>query len=566
MYEMKSSLEIAQDAKLKLIEEIAETIGLTRDDLELYGNYIAKISLSSDRKKEIMTRPKGKYILVTAISPTPAGEGKTTTAIGLTEAFSFLGHKALVTLRQPSLGPVFGIKGGAAGAGYSQVLPMEEINLGLTGDLSKIESAHNLLAAMLDNHIFRKNTLNFDLTSIQYRRVMDMNDRSLREVVIALGDQALNGVSRQSGFDITAASEIMALMALAKDLPDLKKRLGRIVLGRNMSEKIVTASDLNAQGAMATLLKHAIKPNLVQTLEGQACIMHTGPFGNIAHGCSSIIGDQLGIHLADYVITEAGFGSDLGAEKFFDIKCRQSGMFPDAAILVTTIKALKFHGGIPYDREKLKVEDLQAVKDGCRNLEKHIENIATFGVPVIVALNRFPTDTDAEIDLVKEVANYTIASGFAVSNAVAEGGKGGVELAQMVIEVIKKEGTPKPQFVYELEDPIELKIAKIAMTIYGASGVRFTPRAQQKIDLLREDGYNDLPICMAKTHLSLSDRPELKGAPEDFDITIDDVRISAGAGFIYPLVGKILTMPGLPPIPAAEHIDIEEDGTIKGLF
>ncbi|MHA2089459.1 MAG: formate--tetrahydrofolate ligase [Candidatus Kariarchaeaceae archaeon] len=564
---MKSSLEIAQGSILKPIEEIASSIGLGRDDIELYGNSIAKISLSPERKKEIMSKNKGKYILVTAISPTPAGEGKTTQSIALTQGLAYLGKSVITTLRQPSLGPVFGIKGGAAGAGYSQVLPMEEINLGFTGDISKIQSAHNLLAAIMDNHIFRKNKLNFDLTNIQFQRCMDMNDRALRKIIVGNGDSTVNGVTRQSGFDITAASELMALIALAADLPDLKDRLSRIVLGRNMDGKIITASELNAQGAMASLLKHAIKPNLVQTIEGQACIMHTGPFGNIAHGCSSIIGDHLAIRLADYVVTEAGFGSDLGAEKFFDIKCRQSGLFPNLAVVVTTIKALKFHGlNEPYDREKLKIENLQAVKDGCRNMQKHVENMAVYGVPVVVVVNKFPTDTDAEIEIVRDHVSYTIASGFAVSDGVANGGKGAAEFAQTVIDVIELEGDVVPQYVYGLDEPIETKIEKIAKTIYGAGGIKITPKAQGIIDQLKKDGYNDLPICMAKTHLSLSDDPTLKGVPTDFDITISDVKISAGAGFIYPITGKMLTMPGLPPIPAAENIDIDENGKITGLF
>ncbi|MHA2169049.1 MAG: formate--tetrahydrofolate ligase [Candidatus Kariarchaeaceae archaeon] len=564
---MKSSLEIAQESKLKPIEEIASSIGLGRDDIELYGNSIAKISLSPERKKEIMSKAKGKYILVTAISPTPAGEGKTTQSIALTQGLAYLGKSVITTLRQPSLGPVFGIKGGAAGAGYSQVLPMEEINLGFTGDISKIQSAHNLLAAIMDNHIFRKNKLNFDLTNIQFQRCMDMNDRALRNIIVGNGDSTVNGVTRQSGFDITAASELMALIALARDLPDLKDRLGRIVLGRNMDGKIITASELNAQGAMASLLKHAVKPNLVQTIEGQPCIMHTGPFGNIAHGCSSIIGDHLAIRLADYIVTEAGFGSDLGAEKFFDIKCRQSGLFPNLAVVVTTIKALKFHGlNEPYDREKLKIENLQAVKDGCRNMQKHVENMAVYGVPVVVVVNKFPTDTDAEIEIVREHVSYTIASGFAVSDGVANGGRGAAEFAQTVIDVIEQEGDIVPQYVYGLDEPVETKIEKIAKTIYGAGGIKITPKAQGIIDQLKKDGYNDLPICMAKTHLSLSDDPTLKGVPTDFDITISDCKISAGAGFIYPITGKMLTMPGLPPIPAAENIDIDENGKITGLF
>ena len=563
---MKSSLEIAQGAKLKPIAEIAESIGLGIEDIELYGKSIAKIALTSEKLKLIKKNPKAKYILVTAISPTPAGEGKTTTSIGLTQGFAKLGKTAIVTLRQPSLGPVFGIKGGAAGAGLSQVLPMEEINLGLTGDFGKIEAAHNLLAAMVDNHIFRKNKLDFDLTAVNWNRVIDMNDRALREIVLAVGDPQTNGVTRRSGFDITAASEIMALLALTTDLSDLKTRLGKLVLGRNKEGKIITASHLNAPGAMAALLKHAIKPNLVQTLEGSACIMHTGPFGNIAHGCSSIIGDEIALRLANFVVTEAGFGSDLGAEKFFDIKCRQSGNFPDAVVLVTTIKAMKFHGGIPYDQKKMKKENLQAVKDGARNLGKHIENMRIYGVPVIVTLNKFSSDTDAEIDLVREHVKYSEAAGFAVFEGVVKGGDGAIELAKLVIKSINTNGTPVPTYVYDLNEPIKNKIEKIARTIYGASGVKFSVKASNIVDQLTKDGYADLPICMAKTHLSLSDDPTQKGVPTNFEININDVRISAGAGFIYPITGKMLTMPGLPMIPSSENIDIDEHGTITGLF
>ena len=513
-----------------------------------------------------MKRPKGKYILVTAISPTPAGEGKTTTAIGLTQGLTKIGKNAIVTLRQPSLGPVFGIKGGATGGGYSQVLPMEQINLGLTGDFSKIESAHNLLAAMIDNHLFKGNMLDIDLMSIQWRRVMDMNDRALREIVVGLGDPTINGVARLTGFDITAASEIMAVLALAKNLPDLSQRLGRLIIGRDRKGKLITAEQLKAAGAMTTLLRDAIKPNLVQTIEGQACIIHSGPFGNIAHGCSSIIGDEIALHLADYVVTEAGFGTDLGAEKFFDIKCRQSGFFPNAAVIVTTIRALKMHGGMPYNPEKLKEENLQALKDGLGNLEKHISNILAFGVPVVVALNKFPTDTNAEIALVHSVIQYTGAHGFAVSTCVVDGGNGAVELAQQVLNTIDKYPNPVPKFIYELTDPIEKKIETIAQIIYGALGVKISAKVQQKIDQLKKDGLNDLPICMAKTHLSLSEEPEVKGRPKDFWIHIDDIRISAGAGFIYPIAGKILTMPGLPPKPSAEDIEIDSEGKISGLF
>lgn len=561
---MKNSLEIAQEARLKPIQEVAASIGLLPEDIEPYGHHMAKISLSTERKKEIMSKPKGKYILVTATSPTPAGEGKTTTSIGLTQGLAKLGKQSIVTLRQPSLGPVFGVKGGAAGAGFAQILPMEEINLGLTGDFARVESAHNLAAAMLDNHIYRRKRPLFNVSSIQYRRVMDMNDRALREIVLGLG--AENGVSRSTGFDITAASEIMAILALAKDLPDLKSRIGRIMLGRDSDDKVIALEKIKAQGAMSVVLKQAMKPNLVQTFEGQACIMHARPFGNISHGCSSIVGDQIALHLADYVITEAGFGSDLGGEKFFDIKCRQSGEYPNAAVLVTTIKALKMHGGMPYDKEKLQVENLEALNKGLDNLKRHIAIVSTFGVPVVVALNKFPSDTASEINALKDFVSSTHAFGFSVSDGVARGGDGTTDLANLVIEAAESNPAPKPQFVYETGDGIEEKIFKIATKIYGAVGIKLTGIAKRKIRQFEEDGYERLPVCMAKTHLSFTDDPSKMGAPEGFHITISDVKVSAEAGFIYPLVGKMMTMPGLGANPAAESIDIDESGKISGLF
>ena len=559
---MKTSLEIAQEARIRPITEIASSLGLTSDDYDQYGKSIGKLNLTKQRKQEILNKPKGKYILVTATTPTPAGEGKTTTAIGLTQGLAKLGHKAVVTLRQPSLGPVFGIKGGAAGALYSQVLPMEQINLGLAGDFNKIESAHNLLSAMLDNHLFRGNKLDFDLSAIQWRRAMDMNDRALREIVTGLGQG--NGLTVSTGFDITAASEIMALLALSKYLPDLRRRVGKLKLGRNRAGKIIQAEDIKAAGAMTALLRDAIRPNIVQTIEGQPCLMHTGPFGNIAHGCSSIVGDEIALHLADYVVTEAGFGSDLGAEKFFNIKCRQSGMFPNAAVVVTTIKALKMHGGVPMG--KLAEENMEAVKNGLGNLIKHVENVSSFGVPVIVALNKFPTDTDAEIDIVRKGLHETPASSFAVSTCAVEGGAGAVELAKEVLKAIEQKPNPTPKFTYDLNETIEKKLELISKKIYGAEGVKISSLAQEKIDLLKKDGFSNLPICMAKTHLSLTGDPTIKGRPKNFWIEITDVRISAGAGFIYPLVGKVLTMPGLGPIPSAENIDVDEDGKISGLF
>ncbi|MDN4166095.1 formate--tetrahydrofolate ligase [Cytophagales bacterium LB-30] len=561
---MRSSLEIAQEASLKPIQQIAQSLGLHPDDLEQFGKYMAKIALSPEREKEIHKRPRGKYILVTATSPTPAGEGKTTTSIGLTQGLAYLGKKAIVTLRQPSLGPVFGVKGGAAGAGYSQVLPMEEINLGFTGDFSRVESAHNLAAAMLDNHIYRRKKPLFNVSSIQFRRAMDMNDRSLREIVIGLGQE--NGVSRATGFDITAASEIMAILALASDLQDLKMRMGEVVLGRDSDGKPIRIKDIKAEGAMATIMKQAIKPNLVQTYEGQPCIMHAGPFGNIAHGCSSIVGDKLALHLADYVVTEAGFGSDLGGEKFFDIKCRQSGLFPNAAVLVTTVKALKMHGGEPYDKENLKKENVAAMVRGFANLKKHLENIQAFGVPVVVALNKFPTDTEAEIQELEGFVKTSGAYGFAVSDGVADGGKGVAGLARLVDAAATANPNPKPQFMYDLEESIEEKMRKISQKVYGADDIVLGTGVKKKIKQLEEDGFGHLPICMAKTHLSLSDDPSKLGAPQGFNITISDIKISAGAGFIYPLVGKMMTMPGLGAIPAAESIDIDADGKVVGLF
>ncbi|MCY3413583.1 MAG: formate--tetrahydrofolate ligase [Candidatus Heimdallarchaeota archaeon] len=564
---MKSSLEIAQEATLKPIIDVAKTLGLTEDDLELHGKVIAKIALSKEREEEIKKQPKGRYVLVTAITPTPAGEGKTTTAIGLTQGLNKIGKRAIVTLRQPSLGPVFGIKGGAAGAGYAQVLPMEEINLGFTGDFNKIESAHNLLSALLDNHLFRDNKLNFDIENVAWKRCMDMNDRALRGIVVANGDPKIVGVKRESGFDITAASEVMALMALADDLQDVKKRIERIVVGRTPEGKVITAKDLSAPGAMTALLKHAVKPNLVQTYEGAPATVHIGPFGNIATGTSSVIADKLAIHMSDYVVTEAGFGSDLGAEKFFNIKCRAAGMYPDAVVLVTTVKALKFHGtDEPFDREKIKIPNLEQVKKGIENLGKHIENMKSFGTPVIVALNYFPHDTDEEIEFIRNYALENGADGFSISKGVALGGEGTEELATIVDETITKHGPVTPNFTYDLEDEIETKIEKISKSIYGASGVNYTDKAKEVIAQLKQDGYGDLPICMAKTHLSLSDDQTKRGAPKDFEITISDVRLSAGAGFIFPQTGKILTMPGLGPVPAANNIDIDQTGKITGLF
>ncbi|ABB16038.1 formate--tetrahydrofolate ligase [Carboxydothermus hydrogenoformans] len=556
---MKSDIEIAQEAKLEPIVKIAEKLGLTEDDIELYGKYKAKIAAHVwDRIKD---RPDGKLILVTAINPTPAGEGKTTTTVGLGDALSRLGKKTVIALREPSLGPSFGVKGGAAGGGYAQVVPMEDINLHFTGDLHAITTAHNLLAAMIDNHIHQGNELGIDPRRVVWRRVVDLNDRALRKVVIGLGGPA-QGVPRETGFDITVASEIMAILCLASDLMDLKERFNRILIGYTYDQKPVYARDLKAAGAMTVLMKDAIKPNLVQTLEHTPAFVHGGPFANIAHGTNSILADKIALKLADYLVTEAGFGADLGAEKFFNVVCRFAGFKPSAVVIVATVRALKYNGGVP--RAELNKENLEALEKGFANLEKHIENIGKFGLPAVVAINRFPTDTDAELNKLRELIEATGAE-FALSEVWAKGGEGGIELAQKVLKVIEE----KPanfRYLYDLEMPIKQKIETIAREIYGADGVVFTADAEKTLAKFEEMGFGNMPVIMAKTQYSLSDDPNKLGRPTGFNITVRELRASVGAGFIVAITGDIMTMPGLPKRPAAEVIDIDADGKITGLF
>ncbi len=556
---MLTDIEIAQRATPLHIAKVAEKIGVTEDELEFYGKYKAK--LSDELAERLKDRPDGKLILTTAINPTPAGEGKTTTTVGLGQALCRLGKNAVIALREPSLGPVMGIKGGAAGGGYAQVLPMEDINLHFTGDMHAITAAHNLLAAMLDNHIHQGNSLRIDVRRVTYKRVLDMNDRALREIIVGLGGK-VNGFPRQDGFMITVASEIMAILCLASDLTDLKERLGRIIVGYNLDGEPVRASDLKAQGAMALLLKDAIKPNLVQTLENTPCIMHGGPFANIAHGCNSVRATKLALKLGDYVVTEAGFGADLGAEKFFDIKCRAAGLKPDAVVLVATCRALKYNGGA--DKAKVSEPDVEALKRGLPNLEKHIENVAKYGVPCVVAINRFPSDTEEELAAVEERCR-ALGAEFALSEVFAKGGEGGEALARKVLETLEiKESHFKP--IYGLELSIKEKAETVAKEIYGADGVDFLPAASKAIAEFEALGYGGLPVCMAKTQYSLSDNPALMCRPQGFRITVRDARISAGAGFVVLYTGDIMVMPGLPKVPAAEKIDISEDGVITGLF
>ena len=556
---MKTDIQIAQEATMLPITEVAKKAGIMPDDLELYGKYKAKLSYELIDK--VKDQSKGKLVLVTATNPTPAGEGKTTVTVGLGQALCKLGENAIIALREPSLGPCMGIKGGAAGGGYAQVVPMEDINLHFTGDIHAIGAANNLLAAMLDNHIHQGNALDIDVRTVTWKRCVDMNDRALRDIVIGLGG-SLNGMPRQDGFMITVASEIMAILCLATDLEDLKHKISQIIVAYNHKGEPVTAGDLNAQGAMATLLKDAIKPNLVQTLENTPVIMHGGPFANIAHGCNSIVATDLALKLGDIVITEAGFGADLGAEKFFDIKCRKANLKPDAVVLVTTIRALKYNGGVA--KTDLQSENLEALAQGSCNLEKHIENIQAFGVPVIVTLNTFLSDTDAEIAFVKKVCEEK-GCRFALANVWAEGGKGGIELAQEVLSVLNHEISHfKP--LYEDTLSTEDKIKKIATTIYGAKEVVFEPKALKELNRIKELGLSHLPVCMAKNQYSFSDDAKLLGRPEDFTTTIREIRISAGAGFIVALTGNVMTMPGLPKIPAAEAIDINSNGIVTGLF
>lgn len=556
--EFKTDIQIAQEAKPAHIREVAEKIGLAEDQIELYGKYKAKVDYNLIKD----SKPKAKLILTTAINPTPAGEGKTTTTIGVADAMSKLGKNTIVALREPSLGPVFGIKGGAAGGGYAQVLPMEDINLHFTGDFHAIGAANNLLAAMLDNHIYQGNELNIDPKRITWRRAVDMNDRQLRNIVDGLGKR-VDGVSRQDGFDITVASEVMAAFCLANDITDLKEKLGDIIVGYNYSGEPVTARELKANGAMAALLKDALKPNLVQTLEKTPAFVHGGPFANIAHGCNSVIATKMAMHFSDYVITEAGFGADLGAEKFLDIKCRKSGLVPDAVIIVATVRALKYNGGVK--KEDLNEENLEALEKGLPNLLKHVENITeVYGLPAVVAINRFPFDTDAELKLIEDKCKE-LGVNVKLSEVWAKGGDGGIEVAKEVLKLID-EGEGDFKFAYDLDDTIESKIEKIAQRIYGADGVDFTVEAKREIDNLERLGYGQLPICMAKTQYSLTDDQTKLGRPEGFRITVREITISAGAGFIVALTGAIMKMPGLPKKPAAHNIDVDENGVIQGLF
>lgn len=555
---MKTDVQIAQEAQMKPIVEVASQLDISDDELELYGKYKAKIS--PDVLERLKDRPNGKLVLVTAINPTPAGEGKTTTNVGLSMALNKLGKKTITTLREPSLGPCFGIKGGAAGGGYSQVVPMDDINLHFTGDFHAITSAHNLLAAMLDNHIHQGNALDIVTKKIVWKRVLDMNDRSLRHIIVGLGKKG-DGVMRESGFDITVASEIMAILCLATDIEDLKARLSRMVVAYNSKGETVTAGDLQATGAMALLLKDAIKPNLVQTLENTPAIIHGGPFANIAHGCNSVMATQTALKLGDYVVTEAGFGADLGAEKFFDIKCRYAGLKPDVAVIVATVRALKMNGGVAKDN--LAEENLDALKAGSVNLLRHLDNVAKYGVPAVVAINRFPTDTEAELELLRDLCKEK-GIDVVLSEVFAKGGEGGMELAKEVINICENQ---KSDFhtLYDVNDSIEDKMNTIATEIYGADGVDFTADALKQVRELEKLGLDRLPICVAKTQYSFTDDPKKLGAPKNFRITVREVKVSAGAGFIVALTGSIMTMPGLPKVPAANGMDILSDGTIIGL-
>jgi len=554
-----TDIQIAQGCKLLHISKIAEKLGIEEEYLELYGNYKAK--LSENLWNKVKNNQDGKLVLVTAINPTPAGEGKTTTTVGLGQAMSRIGKNATIALREPSLGPVMGIKGGAAGGGYAQVVPMEDINLHFTGDMHAITTANNLLSAAIDNHLQQGNLLNIDPRQIVWKRCMDMNDRALRNVIVGLGGK-MNGIPREDGFNITVASEVMAILCLASDLKDLKNRLGRIIIGYNYDGNPVTATDLKVAGAMTLLLKDAIKPNLVQTLEGTPAIMHGGPFANIAHGCNSVTATKLALKLSDYVITEAGFGADLGAEKFFDIKCRFAGLKPNAVVLVATIRALKYNGGVK--KENLKEENIEALSKGFANAEKHIENLQMFGVPVIVAINHFDTDTEKEIELVQDRCS-SLGVEVAFSDVFLKGGEGGIELAKKLVAVTD---TTVSNFapIYDSTLPIKDKVQTIVSKIYGGNNVIYNATVEKSIAKIEEMGLDRLPICMAKTQYSLSDNPALLGRPKGFDVTVKEVRICAGAGFIVVLTGDIMTMPGLPKVPAAERIDIQEDGTIVGLF
>ncbi|QGG48751.1 formate--tetrahydrofolate ligase [Heliorestis convoluta] len=556
---MKSDIQIAQEATLQPVMKIAEKLSIPAEEVELYGNYKAKISLQAfDRLRE---QAEGKLILVTAINPTPAGEGKTTTTVGLGDALQQLGKKVVIALREPSLGPSFGVKGGAAGGGYAQVVPMEDINLHFTGDFHAITSAHNLLAAMIDNSLHQGNPLNIDPRQVVFRRVVDLNDRALRNTIVGLGGRT-DGVPRESGFDITVASELMAILCLSKDLQDMKERFARIVVAYTYEGTPVTAADLEAQGSMAVLMKDAIKPNLVQTLEHTPAFLHGGPFANIAHGCNSVMATQLALKLGDYCVTEAGFGADLGAEKFFNLKCRFAGLKPACTVVVATVRALKSHGGVK--KEDLNKENVEALAKGFENLEKHVENVAKFGVPAVVAINAFPTDTKAELDfLYQRCAELGIE--VALSEVWAKGGQGGVELAEKVVRTIETKAS-NFQVLYESTEPLKEKIRKIVTEVYGGNDVVFTAEAEKHINRFNDLGYRDLPICMAKTQYSLSDDMTKIGRPKDFTVTVREVRLSAGAGFLVVITGSIMTMPGLPKRPAACAIDIDDQGKIVGLF
>lgn len=550
-----SDIEIAHKSEKLPIEEVAKEVGIEKSELELYGNYKAKVAVDN------LENSKAKLILVTAITPTPAGEGKTTTSVGLSDGLRKIGKKAISALREPSLGPVFGVKGGATGGGYAQVVPMEDINLHFTGDFHAIGAANNLLAALIDNHIQQGNKLGIDNRRITWKRVVDMNDRQLRHIVNGLGGKA-QGVPREDGFDITVASEVMAILCLANDIHDLKEKLKRIIIGYTRDNDPITAGDLKADGAMAALLKDAIKPNLVQTLEHTPAFIHGGPFANIAHGCNSVLATKTAMKYADYVVTEAGFGADLGAEKFIDIKCRKSGLKPDAAVLVATVRALKMHGGV--EKKDLGTENVDAVVKGMPNLEKHLENIQNvYGLPAVVAINKFPTDTDAELKAVED-ACQKYGANVVLSDVWANGGDGGAELAKEVVRLAEQPN--HFQFVYDDEDSLEQKLEKIVTKVYGGKGIELTPAARKELKHIEEMGYGHLPICMAKTQYSFSDDAKKVGRPEGFTITIKDVKISAGAGFVVALTGAIMTMPGLPKVPAAENIQVDDNGVISGLF
>ena len=554
---MKSDVEIARAAQLRPITEIAKTLGIAEEHIEPYGRYKAKLTPAAFAGAK---DAHGKLILVTAINPTPAGEGKTTTSVGLADALHRQGKKTVVALREPSLGPCFGMKGGAAGGGYAQVVPMEDINLHFTGDFHAITTAHNLLAALIDNHIFQGNALDLDVNRIVWKRVLDINDRALRHVVTGLGGR-VHGIPRESGFDITVASEMMAILCLADGLADMKRRLGRILIGWTRSGRPVHAEELGATGALTLLFKDAIKPNLVQTIEGTPALIHGGPFANIAHGCSSVMGTKYALKCADYVVTEAGFGADLGAEKFFDIKCRLAGLSPDAVVIVATVRALKMNGGVPKD--ELSAENLDALRKGAANLEKHIENIGKFGLPAVVAVNVFPTDTEAELSLLEELC-ARLGAKCVRSEVWAKGGEGGLALADAVTEALGKPADFHP--IYDAKKSIAEKIETIAKEIYGADGVDFTPEAKKQMAEMEALGMTETPVCMAKTQYSFSDNPALLGRPSGFRITVRELRASCGAGFVVALTGNVLTMPGLPKVPAAMGMDISEDGVITGLF